>query len=64
MIRGDLRRVPGGEPVDRASLDGILRFLMTEAPAYMTIAGTYRVVDLVADLAAIAVVDEGDRRRH
>ena len=51
-------------PADRDSLDGLLRFLMCECPAYLELADGYRVVDLVADLAAIAVVDECDRRSH
>lgn len=52
------------EPADRDTLDGLLRFLMRECPAYLELADGYRVVDLVADLAAIAVVDEGDSLTH
>ena len=44
-------------PADRDSLDGLLRFLMDHGDAHLVIAGRYRVLDLVSDLAAIALLD-------
>ena len=49
------------EPKDRDTLDGLLRFLMDHAEPYSVIAGHYRVVDLIADLASLAIVFEQPR---
>ena len=49
------------EPADRDSLDSILRFLMREADAHQVLAGRYRVMDLIGDLAEAAIVNSCDQ---
>lgn len=50
-------------PPDRASLDSILRFLMAAPDAYLVLNGTYRLCDLIGDLAGTAAIEANRRAR-